>query len=1147
MRQNWFWKVFLLGAVTLSFAAWQGHALLLRADDVPVTPTMSAFVSPLPTPPVVPTPVPTPSPQDVAALQYVAQHWGIPLGNLKIGQTHRRDYLSLDRHFSAYTILERGTSREFRLMIDLSDGSITEDIGAVDRADAEARQKRYGKFDRPLYERLQTAGEQDMLPVAIWVGGVRGRSEEELQQVLASRYPEVRDALARHAPLLDLADPALVRRVKQEYEQLKQDDIATRVGPLVAYLASQAVPVQSHSLLPSVAVTLTKSVILSLAQRDDVAALYLVAGVAEPALDAAVPTDRVVPLWTALGINGVAEPNIPQTIAIIERGNVALDNTFLHRSGTRLLADNGDQDHTTAVASAAASFHGAYRGMAPGAIILSAGENGLEPDQHYALTWALDQGAVIANLSECQYNNTPDLDWLDRAFDYTARTRHATITTAAGNRRQEYICSPAKGWNVITVGGINDHGTADWADDTMFYVPGQTPDYGSSYRDPGSPHGDRQKPEVAAPAQDITALGLHNNPLTSSGTSLAAPQVAGLAALLMQRNAQLSGQPTAVKAILMASALHNVEGAYRLSDEDGAGSIHAALADTIAQTKVDDGVTCAGPCWWAVGTQSNYPSPGGSLNEYFRASRGERIRVALAWWSLADPPPAYPTVSNDVLASDFELYVWGPSGAGVGSSLSWDNNYEIVDFVAPETGTYRVEIYKSSTTTESTNELGIAWVKDATYLADLRNVNGWASEIYVRNEGAEPLNATVHYFGPGGGETPKVSDTCSLVSNQQCWIPVSWDNRIPAGTLGTAIVGGGEEIDVAVLHYKSNGLDADNGLQAGGSSDRAFAQAATVLYAPAVYNNIYAVSSVLQVRFNGAVDDQVSFWFRGRSGYPEASWSTPIPPNGRLDVSPSQVFGTNAWVGSVVVSSNQPLAVDVLDTFTDGHTRTANAAAGGATTLYAPALYRAAYGLTSGIVVQNVGYTPTFVELRFCNRPGTVCTPYQLNNGNPLLPGYAAGVHLSSVPGLTDGWTGSARILGSGGQPLAAVVQIDQPGVGDFAYNAASVPARTILLPRAAKNYDGRTTSYLIQNASATSALQVTATYYDEWGAPTGAPVVYPPLAPLASMGRYQGDDTQLIAPWRGSIVLTADGPWAVAVARENSSNSISAASGIPR
>ena len=111
MRNTWFWKALLLGAVVLSLAAWQNRALLLRADDVPATPTLAAFVSPLPTPPVVPTPVPTPSPQDVAALRYVAQRQGIPLEKLEIGQMHRRDYFFLDQRYAAYTILERGASR----------------------------------------------------------------------------------------------------------------------------------------------------------------------------------------------------------------------------------------------------------------------------------------------------------------------------------------------------------------------------------------------------------------------------------------------------------------------------------------------------------------------------------------------------------------------------------------------------------------------------------------------------------------------------------------------------------------------------------------------------------------------------------------------------------------------------------------------------------------------------------------------------------------------------------------------------------------------------------------------------------------------------------------------------------------------------
>lgn len=151
------------------------------------------------------------------------------------------------------------------------------------------RQNRYDKFDRPLYERLQTVGEQDLLPVAIWVNGARGRSEEELQQILAARHPEVREALARHETILSLSDPVLIQRVKKEYEQLKQEDIDVRLKPLIAYLESQGVTAQSVGLMPSIAVTLTRSALFAVAEREDVGMIYLIDGVAEPASETTSP------------------------------------------------------------------------------------------------------------------------------------------------------------------------------------------------------------------------------------------------------------------------------------------------------------------------------------------------------------------------------------------------------------------------------------------------------------------------------------------------------------------------------------------------------------------------------------------------------------------------------------------------------------------------------------------------------------------------------------------------------------------------------------------------------------------------------------------------------------------------------------------
>lgn len=201
--------------------------------------------------------------------------------------------------------------------------------------------------------------------ITLWVGGEYGRRRQELYAILASRYPEVQEALARHASPFDVGDPVLSRRIRAEYERMRQEDIAARIHPLVAYLESQGVAVETHYLLPSVTAMLSKEAILALARREDVQTIYLVEGEGEPALDTGVPTNRVRPVWRALGIDGLPEPTIPITIAVVENGNVDWDNSFLHHAGFRLAAPNGETDHATRVASAAASFHETYRGVVP--------------------------------------------------------------------------------------------------------------------------------------------------------------------------------------------------------------------------------------------------------------------------------------------------------------------------------------------------------------------------------------------------------------------------------------------------------------------------------------------------------------------------------------------------------------------------------------------------------------------------------------------------------------------------------------------------------------------------------------------------------------------------------------------------------------
>jgi subtilisin family serine protease len=205
--------------------------------------------------------------------------------------------------------------------------------------------------------------------------------------------------------------------------------------------------------------------------------------------------------------------------------------------------------------------------------------------------WAIqDEDADVVNISQ-RWEYDEHLNWTDIAFDYWAREEKVAIVSAAGNSGGS-LASPTKGWNVISVGGSDNNETAAWSDDGMFA--------NSSYVNPVGVH--REKPEVVAPAVHIDTISLGGSPDWDTGTSFAAPQVAGLAALLMNRRRTLSIWPPAVKAIIMASAVHNVHGPSDIPTgqdlRDGAGAIDAALADEIAKNRsLSETAPCNAPCW----------------------------------------------------------------------------------------------------------------------------------------------------------------------------------------------------------------------------------------------------------------------------------------------------------------------------------------------------------------------------------------------------------------------------------------------------------------------------------------------------------------------------------------------------------------------
>ncbi len=677
-----------------------GSEVVARLEPLqsPLEKPSAPFESPLPVP-ALPQSVSSEAAQN--ALAYIAKREGIPAESLTIVADHPTEYPALGQKFQVVTLVDNRPEGEvYKLLVDLMNGRVEEDVSALLAAEARAHQARYGKLQPALFKRLQTLEDDDAVPVAVWMTAQPGKSLADQQEVafeaLATRYPEAEAAIERSGKPMEVDDPELAKRIEADYIALMNAETKARAQPLVAALERRGFTVTTYEGMPSFTVVLPKWMIVRLSERKDVSAVYLIEEGPHPELDSAVPTTLAPAVW-GRGYDGSGV-----TIAILEYGNVDPNNSFLHHAPNSRAASNGVQDHTTRVASDAASFHGLYRGMAPEATVLSAGHNGSQSDFVKALQWAFDQGARVVNVSE-GWEADDSINWTDRAFDYWARKRSVLLVKAAGNTFGS-ITSPGKGWNVLTVGATRDSGTTSWSDDQMWGP--------SAFVNPVSTHNDREKPEVVTVGASVRAVGVGDVPRTRSGTSHAAPQVAGLAALLIDRNSSLEIWPEATRAIIMASATHNIEGPSIIVKgqgdlRDGAGAINADLADQVARLRGSTTTTCYASCWWATYiTNVNFPV-GAYQERAFYAEQGDLIRVVIVWWAHADPEYSF-----DRLDTDLDLRIKAPDGQWVSgaSSLSFDNNYEMVQFLAPQSGQYIIGVHKYRAD-EDTNFLGVALVR----------------------------------------------------------------------------------------------------------------------------------------------------------------------------------------------------------------------------------------------------------------------------------------------------------------------------------------------------------------------------------------------------------------------------------------------------
>lgn len=277
--------------------------------------------------------------------------------------------------------------------------------------------------------------------------------------------------------------------------------------------------------------------------------------------------------------------------------------------------------------------------------------------------------------------------WVGR--DVNARKLDATVwrygqlyVVAQSNKAADGFSNYAAAKNSLSVGAVFDDGTV-----APFSSHGPTGD-------------DRLAPQVVATGVGICSVegnGKGAGYVCHQGTSMAAPSVAGVAALLLDAHADYRSRPALARARLMASAVRpdawledaagfpstNTDGPGTLQARYGMGKVSARLA--VLDRDQPDG-------WIGGGATTQIEDENEYAYSDIEVPDGvSRLDVVLTW----DEPPSE-AIATPVL-NDLDLWLDrggdcddGPCGER--SSASRIDNVEWIVVRNPEPGTYRAKV-----------------------------------------------------------------------------------------------------------------------------------------------------------------------------------------------------------------------------------------------------------------------------------------------------------------------------------------------------------------------------------------------------------------------------------------------------------------------
>lgn len=616
------------------------------------------------------------------------------ISRLRVGETGTERLPSDRRPDGKFIELMKGSHRKTGAPIALAFDQAGRAIDAdriFERLEAN-RTRKMGKLHDALFAHLEKAGPRTRVPIALWLRSEEALALGEKKERGETKRPS-RPSISQQKAIT-LVARTFVARLSEEYGARE-----LRADPIAPVVYAELTPGQIEEVLKHREVVgaflherrgiedLSNSI--AIANSDDVHTL----GFKGKGVNVAVWEDG---------------PDVTTNLSIAARFMASGFSTSEHSRHTHGIVKNIEPNKP--------------HGHAPSCALHSANSKDLD-----ALRWAaIDRGCTVISQSfhRSSEPGSATMSFDDIYKDWLAlRWPFPTICQAAGNfwaddpddispPSSEYVNH--KGYNGLTVGNHDDTASAMSGD--------------SVFRNPSSTHGDRELPEIAANGTSVTTVGL-----TKGGTSMASPAAAGCVALIQSVDGTLKSWPEGCRAILLAGAKRNIANNTWWQDvvanvdaSDGTGAVDALEATNIAKKRRSRNAagTSKG---WDVGTlrssdignnQRTTFSYSVTLGASFLSPR--KVKVALAWDSKIASINLFGAeiLLGSILTVDLDLQIFDSRGNQVGYSGSWDNSYEIAEFIGKPGETYTIKIRRWS---GSDNVwYGIAWtVTGGLFFADV--------------------------------------------------------------------------------------------------------------------------------------------------------------------------------------------------------------------------------------------------------------------------------------------------------------------------------------------------------------------------------------------------------------------------------------------